>query len=198
MKNKFISIIICMTLGAAVLTGCGGSGGKDDASKEGTSKTESSKEEDSAAEGEGKEEIAKDFTIQMTDSYTFTDPQDLDFDRRFVIVGEEGCKLLTDMGNMGYQASKMYEIMYAKDGVPVGDYQYFITPDEESAASLSEFYKSQGQNITVEGNVLYAYTEGEAVEAMIVTFASTGAIPEETPEAYIEMMKSLNGLMDYE
>ncbi|MCI8640069.1 MAG: hypothetical protein HFG41_13260 [Coprococcus sp.] len=196
MKNKWIStIIICMMAGAIVLTGCGG---KDSASKEEASKSESAGEETSGAEEEGKEEIAKDFTLAMTDSYTFTDPQDLDFDQRFVLVGEAGCKLLTDMGNMGYNADKMYEILYAKDGVPVGEYQYFVAPDEENAASLAEFYKSQGQNITVEGNVLYAYSEGDVIEATIVTFASTGTITDETPEAYIEMMKSFNGLMEYE
>ena len=68
MKKRLISIIMCILLGVLLL-GC--SGGKDsDSEKEDSGEQESSKEQT----------IDKDFTLQMTDSYTFTDPQDIDFD----------------------------------------------------------------------------------------------------------------------
>lgn len=186
MKKRLISMLMCMMLGV-LLIGC--SGGNDSDSK---------KEDGGEPESSEEQAIDKDFTLQMTDSYTFTDPQDIDFDERFVLVGDENCKLLSDMSKMGYSASNMYDIVYVNDGTPAGEYQYFVTPDEASATSLAEFYTSQGQQITQEGNVIYAYTDGDTLEGSIVMMAGTGAISDETPEAYIEMMKSFNGLVDYE
>jgi len=188
MKNRLISILMCIMLGA-LLMGC--SGGSDS----GSGKEDSASEEEEDSE---EQEIDSDFSIQMTDSYTFSDPEDLDFDQRFVLTGDESCKLLSDMSNMGYTASNMYLILYVQDGMAAGEYQYFVTPDEASAEELAEFYGSQGQQVTQEENVLYAFSEADVIQAGITSMASTGAISDETPEAYIEMMKSFNGLVEYE
>lgn len=187
MKNRLISIIMCMMLGVLLL-GC--SGGNDSSEEQ----TESGGKEESSEE----QTIDKDFSIQMTDSYTFSDPEDLEFDQRFVLTGDESSKLLSDMSNMGYAASEIYLILYAQDGMAVGEYQYFVTPDEASATALAEFYTSQGQQVTQTDNVLYAYSEADIIQASITTFASMGTISDETPEAYIEMMESFNGLVEYE
>ena len=161
MKKRLISIIMCILLGVLLL-GC--SGGKDsDSEKEDSGEQESSKEQT----------IDKDFTLQMTDSYTFTDPQDIDFDESYVLVGD---------------------IVYVNEGTPAGEYQYFVSPDEASAAALAEFYISQGQQIIQEGNIIFSFVDGDTLEGSIVMMAGTGAISDETPEAYIEMMKSFNGV----
>ncbi len=178
MRNKLIAILMCVVLGI-MMAGCG----SDDSD---------SKSEDNAPE------IDKDFSIAMTDNYTFTDPEDLDFNQRYVLVGDESCKLLSDMKNFGYTATNVYQIVYAKDGVAAGEYDYFVTPDEASATELAEFYSSQGQNITQEGNILYASVDGDTLQANITLYASSGnSMSEETVEAYVEMMKNFNGLMDY-
>lgn len=192
MKKRLVSILMCVMLGI-MTAGCGSSGDDDAGGSE--SKTESGSD---AGSEEDAQTIDKDFSIQMTDAYTFTDPQDLDFDQRFVLTGDTSCKLLSDMANMGYKADNIYTILYAKDGVAVGEYQYFVSPDEASATELAGFYSSQGQNIMQEGNVIYAYSEADVIQASITTFASTGAISDETPEAYMDMMKSFNGLVEYE
>ena len=101
------------------------------------------------------------------------------------------------MANMGYLATAMYDIVYANDGA-AAEYQYFVAADEAGAASLAEFYTSQGQQITQEGNVIYVYSEGDTLQASIATMAAMDAITDETVEAYIEMMKSFNGLVEYE
>lgn len=190
MRKKLISILVCAMIGIMMI-GCGSSD-KDDAGKT------NGKTEGKADVQDEKQTIDKDFSLQMTDSYTFTDPQDFEFDQRHVLVGDENSKLLSDMGNMGYKALKMYDIIYSNGGSPVAEYQYFVTPDEESAASLAQFYTSQGQKITQEGSVLYATVDGDTLEGSIISLAGTGAIADETLEAYIEMMKSFNGLVDYE
>ena len=139
MKKKLISILMCAMIGTTVI-GCGSS--DKDGSKEAGSKTESE------ADREGETQaVDKDFSLQMTDSYTFTDPQDIDFDQRFVLKGDESCKLLSDMANMGYPATAIYDIVYANDGAAAAEYQYFVAADEAGAASLAEFYTSQGQKI---------------------------------------------------
>ncbi|MEZ3435622.1 MAG: hypothetical protein K1W34_13550 [Lachnospiraceae bacterium] len=186
MKKRLISMIMCMMLGVLLL-GC--SGEKD----EGSEKADSSEQESGA-----EQTIDKDFSLQMTDSYTFTDPQDIDFDERYVLVGDENSKLLSDMSKMGYAASKIYDIVYANGGSPAAEYQYFVAQDEAGATALAEFYTSQGQQMTQEGNVLFAFVDGDTLEGSIVMMASTGALTDETVEAYVEMMKSFNGLVDYE
>lgn len=185
MKKRLISILMCTVIGIA-LVGCGSAGKSD------------SKEEEKTETQEESPEIDKDFSIQMTDNYTYTDPQDIDFNQRYVLVGDESCKLLSDMSNMGYTASAIYLILYAEDGVAAGEYQYFVTPDEASAVELAEFYTSQGQQVIQQENVLYAYSDADKMQATIMTFASMDTISDETPEAYIEMMKDFNGLVEYE
>ncbi len=183
MKKKLSCITICL-MAAVLMFGCSlFTDGKD-------SSADTEKKEQSQAPDET-------FSIPMTEDYTFTDPEELDFDQRFVLVGDTNCKLLVNMANMGYAATSMYEILYVKDGTAVGEYQYFIAENEESATELNEFYTSQGQKVTQEGKVLYAYSEGDTIQATIITFASMGTISEETPKAYLEMMKSLNGLVEY-
>lgn len=186
MKKRLILIMMCMMLGVLLL-GC--SDGNDSSPE---------KEDSEAPESSKEQTIDKDFSIQMTDSYTFTDPQDIEFDERYVLVGDESCKLLSDMSKMGYSASNIYDIVYVNEGTPAGEYQYFVSPDEAGAAALAEFYSSQGQQVVQEGNIIFASVDGDTLEGSIITMASTGAISEETPEAYIEMMKSFNGLVDYE
>jgi hypothetical protein len=190
MKKKLISILMCAMIGIMTI-GCGSSD-KDDA------KGSDSKTEGKADAQDGKEAVDKNFSLQMSDSYTFTDPQDIEFDQRYVLEGDENSKLISNMANMGYTASKMYDIIYLNDGSPAAEYQYFVTADEASATALAQFYTSQGQKITQEGNVLYAFVDGDTLEGSIISLAGTGAISDETVEAYVEMMKSFNGLVDYE
>ena len=46
--------------------------------------------------------------------------------------------------------------------------------------------------------MIYVYSEGDTLQASIATMAAMDAITDETVEAYIEMMKSFNGLVEYE
>lgn len=178
MKKRILAMLMCIAMGCALLTGCGSKGG------------DSGKKNDTA-------EIEKDFSLKITDSYTFTDPQDLDFNERYVLTGDESCKLLSDMKNFDYTATAVYQIIYGKDGEAAGEYDFFVTPDEESAAELAAFYSSQGQEITQEGNIIYSYVDGDTLQAKIITFAGQNTISEETVKAYAEMVRDFNGLMDY-
>lgn len=177
MKKKIIAAVLCLGL-CLSMTACG-LGTKEDGS------------------GEKKETVDKNFSLAMTENYTFADPEDLDFDQRFVLVGEEGCKLLTDMKNLGYEATKVYMIIYAKDGEAAREYDYYVAPDEAMAQSLAEFYTSQGLEVTQEGNVLFSVVDGDQLQATLISLASNGAMPDETIDSYAKTMKDSNGLTDY-
>ena len=77
------------------------------------------------------------------------------------------------------------------------EYQYFICPDETSAADLAEYYTSQGQQVTQEGQILYATVGGDQVEAMITLYSSSGSMSGDTVEDYVDFMAGFNGLTEY-
>lgn len=208
--RKWIVLALALALCAA-LTACGGSGTA--ASSEGdalSSAPETAQSSDGAEPGgavqsgtgsetdaaEPEQGVAYE-PIQMADDYTFTDPTDLDFDTRYVYMGYEECKLLSDMKNFGFDVTAMYEILYTKGGEYAGEYQYFICPDETMAADLTAYYQGQGQNVTQDGKAVYAFSDGETLLATVMTYQGMGMIPDETPESYLNFMAEFNGLVEY-
>ena len=205
--KKWIALMLALALCAA-LTACGSgtatSAGNDSAPQEPASAQsgDSTPEEEpqsaeKSAEGEEPAEPVTYAPIQMNDDYTFEDPTDLDFDTRYVYVGYESCKLLTDMKNFGYTATAMYEILYTKDGEVAGEYQYFVCEDETAAADLMSFFEGQGQTVTQDGSVLYSFNDADTLLALIMTFEGMGSLPDETPESYLKFTADFNGLEEY-
>lgn len=208
MRKKLYMLCLCIALGA-MLMGCGAKDKETEKTPdkepqkttEATQAPDTQKTEETAAPSEtaASQEAAEGeevFTIPMTEDYIYGDPDGLEFDKRYVYKGEKGCKLLTDMENMGYFADAIYEILYAKDDKGVAEFQYFVCPDEESATALNEFYASQGQQVTQEGNILYSYVEAEVLQANISLFSSLNGTAD-TTEAYLEAMTSQQGLLEY-
>ncbi|MFQ6878271.1 MAG: hypothetical protein ACLRS1_00595 [Oscillospiraceae bacterium] len=183
MKRKLIAMMLCVLV-VSIFGGCG-------------LFTSSDSDEGTGGDQTQQQEEQEDFSIPMTDTYTFTDPEDLEFDTRYVMTGDENCKLLSDMKNFGFTASAIYDIVYALDDKPVREYQYFICPDETSAADLAEYYTSQGQQVTQEGQILYATVGGDQVEAMITLYSSSGSMSGDTVEDYVDFMAGFNGLTEY-
>ena len=184
MKKKLLSLLLA---GAMVLSfgGCSLFTSSDD-----TKENDDKQQEETPVE--------EDFAIQMTDSYTFTDPEDLEFDGRMVLTGGESSKLISDMVNFGFTVSAMYEILYTMDDKAVREYQYFVCPDEASAAELTDYFSSSGQQVTQEGNILYAVLDEDMLEATMAMYVSLGSMTEETPEAYMDFMADFNGLTEYQ
>ena len=117
MRKKLISILVCAMIGIMMI-GCGSSD-KDDAGKT------DGKTEGKADVQDEKQTIDKDFSLQMTDSYTFEDPAELDFDTRHVLYCDENTKMISQVpAEYGVKAG--YSIIYAKDNAPVADYEFFV------------------------------------------------------------------------
>ncbi len=210
MKRKLISAIVCGLL-LASFAGCGdrkapadsgdtpmmGEDGADAQTPADTGDLSAPGEEGSdaqvPADGDDGQEA---FSLMITDSYTFTDPEGLAFDQRYVLTGDASSKLLSDIINAGYEVTAMYDIVYEREGKAAGEYQYFVTPDEENAKALEEFYASQGQTVTREGNLLYAFVDGEVLQANIMTFSSMNLMSGETVRDYVDFMIGSYGLTE--
>ncbi|MDE6167140.1 MAG: hypothetical protein K2G28_01620, partial [Acetatifactor sp.] len=133
--------------------------------------------------------------VKMTDSYTYEDPEDLDFDTRYVIKCDENTAMIAQIpAEYGVKAS--YSIIYARDDAPVADYEFFVCDSAEHAAAAAALYASQGQALQEAENdpcVLYAYSDGDTMEATLVTFQSYGMISEATVSAYVSFMQTNTG-----
>ncbi len=134
--------------------------------------------------------------IEMTDTFTFTDPADLDFDTRYVFMGDSTCKLLTDMLNYDFHGTALYEILYVKDGEGVGEYQYFVMEDEESAKGLADFYGAQGQNVTQEENRVYTFSDADLLKSTLMMLSGANMIRDEEPETYVRYIADSYGLVE--
>ena len=92
----------------------------------------------------------------------------------------------------------MYEILYAKDGQAVGEYQVIVAADEAAATSLLDFYQSQGQTLTQEGNVIYIYSDTDMIQAMVATYSGMGMFSGTSAQDYLDWFASYNGLVEYQ
>lgn len=132
--------------------------------------------------------------VAMTDSYTFENPAELDFDARYVIYCDENSASVATMKDYGVVS--MYSIFYAKADAPVADYEFLICDSAESAKTIADLYASQGMTLTtVEGdeNVLYSFSDGDTLEATIITMESYGLVSDSKVSTYAEFMKTTYG-----
>lgn len=133
--------------------------------------------------------------IQMTDKYSFTDPTDLEYEKRYVIYGDENSTMVSSASAYGMVA--VYSITYATaDDKPAGGYEFVIVDSEEHAQALKEFYLAQGQTLSATEEdpcVLYAYSDGDTMEGVYVTYQSMGMIKEATVSAYVEFYAATLG-----
>ena len=174
MKKNLLNAILLTLAAAILLSGCSlfATGGDDKGGASGSSGA-----------------------VTMTGSYTFEDPAGLDFDTRYVLYCDENSQMISAVpAEYGIKGS--YSILYAKDDVPVMDYEYFICDSTEHAQATVDLYASQGMGLTAAESdpcVLYSTTDGDTLEANLVTFQSYGAISEATVSAYVEFMKTNTG-----
>lgn len=142
--------------------------------------------------------VAEGTAIQITDSFSISDPEGLDYDTRYVYQGSTGSTLINNMQMSGYNAQAMYEILYAKDGQAVGEYQVIVAADEAAATSLLDFFQSQGQTLTQEGNVIYIYSDTDMIQATVATYSGMGVFSGTSAQDYLDWFASYNGLVEYQ
>lgn len=112
--------------------------------------------------------------IKMTDSYTFEDPADLEFENRYVIYGDENCITVAGAVDRGLGMLAMYSIFYADDNdALLCSYSYWIFDTAESAQAFADQQEAQGTVTTIVGEdtcVLYACPDNAATAEMMSIF----------------------------
>lgn len=132
--------------------------------------------------------------VALTDNYTFENPAELDFDARYVIYCDENSSSVATMKDYGVVS--MYSIYYAKADAPVADYEFLICDSADSAKTITDLYASQGMTLTAaEGDetVLSSFSDGDTLEANIITMESYGLVSDSKVSTYVEFMKTSFG-----
>lgn len=133
--------------------------------------------------------------IAITENYSFTDPADLDFDARYVVYCDTNSVALSTLpAEYGVQA--MYSILYAKEDAPKGDYELFVCDTAEHAETVAQAYAAQGMTLTAteeDPTVLYVFSDGDTMEATIITLESYGVVSDSKVSTYAEFMKTTYG-----
>ena len=127
------------------------------------------------------------FSIRMSKLCTFSDPAGLSFDKRYVLYGGSDC---TPARRAGKDCIGAYEILYVKNGKPVGEYMCYVMNSESAAKSVVQKfsgYNGDGGRVGRWGDVAYVYSTGAYVQTSIDTYYKAGSIKEATPEAYLGM-----------
>ena len=192
MWKRIMALMMAACL-AAAMTGCssGGESGNDQKTKEDAGEADSAPEEEGEASEEGGFEIA------VTDDFTFTDPEDIEFDTRYVYYGDKNSIILSSYENIGINVDSVYIIFYAKDEAGLAEYQYYVFDDEESVESLADLLGAQGIDMEYDGLLGWCTKDGDLMESTIMTCSELDAISDATASAYTEIYTKSYGLWEY-
>ena len=133
--------------------------------------------------------------VKMTDSYTFEDPADLDFDTRYVLHCDESSSLISTAAP-DFGLKENYSILYAKDNAPVASYDFFICDSEEHTQTTVDMYASMGQTLTATESdpcVVYTSSDSDTLEATLITMQAAGVLKDTTASAYMDMLQTQYG-----
>ena len=113
--------------------------------------------------------------IQMTSDDTYSDPEGLRYDKRYVLHGDKNSQLAIQLTTRNHaEVTEVYEIFYIKDGNVIAEYQCFI----------------------VDGRVTCNETKAEELQAMLDNLPNTEQGYEANPDGYLKFMEEVNGLVD--
>lgn len=132
--------------------------------------------------------------VKITENYTFEDPTDIEFDKRYVITCDESSPMVAAAASYGMSAT--YTILYAKEDAPVAQYDFMVVDTKENAKAVIDLYASQGTTLKTldeDATVLWASSDGDTVEGSIVAMLSAGMISEATVSAYVEFYSQTIG-----
>lgn len=123
------------------------------------------------------------FDVVIHTDFVFTNPENIDFDTRYVLHGNENCQYAKQ-----YEALEFYEIMYSKENKVVAEYKCFVADSEEKAKKLKEqFSEYYGEDVLLHGRVVIIHMDGSYTQETIDLYGKMG-ICEATPKAYLERM----------
>lgn len=133
------------------------------------------------------------YPIRMSDTYLYEDPAELDFDTRYVIYAGEGSMAAAAMGGQaGTTVSRVYEIVYTKDGEGAAEYKLFVAADAAGAEAMVNVFGGQAVE-----NIYIQYADADTLKLMI-QYGALYAGLDETVEAYLQNMLDKEGYSIYQ
>lgn len=132
------------------------------------------------------------FPVEITDKYSFEDPEGLEYDTRYVLYGGADSGAVTAAGQMGSQVNGVYEIYYLKDGKLAAVYRCYDAASAEDAAQLESMYGGMGE-VEVTGRVACINMDLAMIESMMEMYVQMGYADEATPEAYMAALYKNEG-----
>lgn len=141
------------------------------------------------------------FPVELTDKYTFEDPEGLEYDTRYVLYGGKGSGAVSAVSMAGATANGVYDIYYLKDGEIVRGYRCFDAASTADAEQLKAIYGYQtvvgedGEPVQtgmgeaeVAGRVTVLQWDPDMLKMMISVYSKDG-----TPEGYMQALKKNDG-----
>lgn len=171
MKKKILFVVLAAAMTAMLLTGCS-----------------------LIATGNGDDGNSSDFpAVEITDSFSFENPSDLDFDARYVLYFDENSNSVSAQADE-YGMLAYYVILYAKEEQPVGRYEFYVCDTAENAENwlADEIYTTSGREVKIvddDATVMQSLTTADGIEeleAQIILCETAGIISEATVSAYVD------------
>jgi hypothetical protein len=132
------------------------------------------------------------FEVKVTDKFTITDPEDIEYDTRYVLYGSEDCIGVTSVpkkdNGVETKVESLYVVLYVKNNEPAAEYRYYLSKSEEGAQAVKRAY---GNTDTVKGRICFkATTSSDEIKSLIHMLYqySDGALEDETPKAYLNYL----------
>lgn len=132
------------------------------------------------------------FPVEITDKYTFEDPEGLEYDTRYVLYGGEDSGAVSAAGQIGSQVKGVYEIYYLKDGKLAAVYRCYDAASADDAAQIESMYGGMGE-VEVTGRVACIDMDLAMIESMMEMYVQMGYADEATPEAYMAALYKNEG-----
>ncbi len=133
------------------------------------------------------------FHIPMSDSYTFTDPEGLDFDTRYVLYGDEKSIGVSIVRAQGCEVKGVYEILYVKEKKAVLEYKCYVASSAGAAQKMAATYQG-----TVNSDVVCLVNDEKMIQEMLEMLVMYAGVEEATPEAYLQYLIRQEGYQVYE
>lgn len=188
--KQLLCLILALVICISLLAGCGDSG------MEATNPPANNNEPagDSNTAGGASAPSLTEGGLQVTDSCTFPDPADVEFDTRYALYfgpTNEAVAMLADTGMQNYTI-----LIYAKEEVVKSMYTVYSFDTAEHAAKYAEDSKANDTEfILVEGSETVGYTAtDEASCAMIVSaIQSSGAMADTNASSFADYYVTYTG-----
>lgn len=118
----------------------------------------------------------------------YTDPEDLEFDEKVVLVGSGYYAVPDD--SYSEKLSAMTDVLYGKDGKIVGDYTYYVCYDKEGADYLYDYLQTANfETSRVSDTVILEKKAGKVLEGMITSYKGYNILDDDSIDGFTKMIE---------